>query len=288
MQPKLSNPNQSAILTLTTLSGFTLLVALLLGALAIQGYFNFALLAVSLVFLIVLSLMSLIIWLLGARQVWRARSFLKSDRPLVRWTYSPSEWQAIKEAAWQESKGDWMIQGGCLTLVLALAGLLTGIMLALDLNLPEGVAIALTGLMIGGLAGVLTGALVAGGNYLGARQAYRRQEPGIVALGPDELLASDNYFQGDGTNGYILEATLHTGRPATLECVLVVPPRPRMPRQALWRISVPDRFVEIVEANLPRLAPHGQKITSKWGHSRLSVAAHVQTYLEQQPESSKL
>jgi hypothetical protein len=263
MQLKLANPHQSAILTLLGLSGTALLVTMFTVGLSHQGLVDAALVWIGLIFFTLLSLMGVTIWALGMRQVYRARTFLKSERPLVRWTYSPSEWQAIKEAAWQETKGDWKLQGGCLAILLALAGLLTGAMLGLDSSLPEGIATAITGLVLGGLAGVLIGMLVAAGNFLGARQAYRRIEPGQVALGPDEIFASDDYFRGDGVNSYIREAILRSGRPATLDCVLVVPPRPRMPREEQWRIPIPAGWVETVEENLPQIAPHAQIIARK-------------------------
>lgn len=263
MQTKLTNPHSSAILTLAGLSGSALLATVFIVGLSRQGLVEAALAWIGLIFFTILSLMGVTIWLLGLRQVLRARAFLKSERPLVRWTYSPDEWQAIKEAVWQESKGDWKLQGGCLALLLALAGLLTGAMLGLDSGLPEGIATAITGLVLGGLAGALIGMLVALGNYLGARQAYRRTEPGQVALGPDEIYASDDYFRGDGVHSYIREAILRSGRQSALECTLVVPPRPRMPREEHWRIPIPARWVEPVEEKLPQIAPHAQIIARK-------------------------
>jgi hypothetical protein len=115
-------------------------------------------------------------------------------------------------------------------------------------------------MVLGGLAGGVIGALVAGGNLLGARQAYRRDAPGVVALAPDELFASDDYFRGDGVNGYIRSATIRPSpvgsilRSHILELHLIVPPRPRMPREEQWDLPIPDHMVEQVEQILPRLA----------------------------------
>jgi hypothetical protein len=254
MNPPIRNPHGRGLLPLGGLAGLALLITLAAYALGQLGLANPAFAIIGFCFLAFFGLLWLGVWLAGAIQARRARAFLASDRPLLRWSYSAGEWQQLKETLWQEEKGDWKIQWGCLALLLALAGLLTGLMIGLD---EGGLAIALDGvfgLILGGLAGAVIGALVAGGNWLGARQAYRRAEPGMVALAPNEIFASDDYFRGDGVNGYILEAALRPGRPATLEFQLVVPPRPRMPREEQWIIPVPNHLVEKVEEILPLLS----------------------------------
>jgi hypothetical protein len=49
-------------------------------------------------------------WLYGFWQVHKIKEFLTSGRPLVQWTYTPEEWQELKEANWQEEQGDWQLQ----------------------------------------------------------------------------------------------------------------------------------------------------------------------------------
>ncbi len=253
MKSGLRNPYQRAIVTLAGLAGFSLLAMLAILGLSSAGLANPALTWVGFVFFVILSLMWIIIWLLGLRKVRRAKAFLESDRPLVRWTYSAAEWQQYKKAVWQDESGDWKIQWGCLTLLLALAGLLTGIMLGLDGDFHEVIVNGVIGLVLGGLAGGVIGALVAGGNYWGIRQAYLRSEPGQVALGVNEIYANDEYFKGNGESSYIREAKIHRGNPTTLEFQLVVPPRPRMPSEEQWLILVPSQWVERVEEILPVL-----------------------------------
>ena len=131
-------------------------------------------------------------------------------------------------------------------------------MIGAEDGVPEVIVNALIGLVLGGLAGGTIGVLVAGGNYLGARQFYQQSEPGMVALGVDEIYASDDYFKGNGVNGFIREVAIRRGKPTTLKFQLAVPPRPRMPREEQWVIPVPEQFGERVEEILPRLAPHSE------------------------------
>jgi hypothetical protein len=253
MGTRLKNPHQRAILTLVGLVSFSLLTTLAILGFSSAGLANPALLWVSFIFFVVFGLIFIIVWLLGISQMRRARAFLASDRPLVSWTYSAVEWQQLKENLWQEEKGDWKVQWGCLTLLLALAGLLTGIMLGLGNDFLELIVNSLIGLVLGGLFGGAIGALVAGGNYWGARKTYQRSEPGQVAIGPNEIYASDDYFKGDGVISYIQEAKIQRGNPITLELQLVFPPRPRMPIEEQWTIPVPPQWVAQVEEILPIL-----------------------------------
>ncbi|MBN1146440.1 MAG: hypothetical protein JXA78_04230, partial [Anaerolineales bacterium] len=55
---------------------------------------------------------------------------------------------------------------------------------------------------------------------------------------------------------YIWEARLKRGSPSTLELLIVVPPRPRMPTEEQWVIPVPPEWEEHVEEILPLLAPY--------------------------------
>lgn len=234
--------------------GFALLVTLATWGLSVAGYIESAFLWIGFIFFAFFSLMFLIVLILGISQMRRAEAFLESERVLVSWTYSTAEWQQLKETLWQEEKDDWKVQFGCLTFLLALAGLLTGIMPGWEDGLPAVIAHGLVGLLLGGLLGSMFGVLVAGSNYLSARKAYRNPEPGLVALGVNEIYASDDYFKGDGVNSYIREVKLNFGSLTTLEFQLMVPPRPRMPSEEQWIIPVPPQWVERVEEILPVLA----------------------------------
>ncbi|MCA9971322.1 MAG: zinc ribbon domain-containing protein, partial [Anaerolineales bacterium] len=54
-------------------------------------------------------LLGLLIAWLDRRQRQRSAAFLNSDRLLLRWTYEPQEWLAIRKLAWQEQAGDWQV-----------------------------------------------------------------------------------------------------------------------------------------------------------------------------------
>lgn len=263
MQPKLHNPHQRALITMGGLAGLSLLACLLSLGLSAAEIINPALIWISLVFLAFFGLIWLVIWLLGWLQIRRAAEFLASERPLVRWTYSTAEWQQFKEVIWQEERADWKVQLGCITILLAIAGLLTGAMLGWEAGVLQTVGNGLLGTLLGGLAGFLIGALVAGGNYWGARQAYRQAQPGQVALGPGEIYANDAYFKADGVRWFVRGVEIQRGSPARLEFQLEFPPRPRMPLEEQWVIPLPDEWVEDVEKILPLLAPGQENRTSK-------------------------
>lgn len=258
MESHLKNPHQSALITLAGFVGLAVLVMLVTWGLSLIGYVASAVLWIGFVFIAFFSLLFLIIWILGVRQMRRAKAFLESERVLVRWTYTLAEWQQLKEPLWQEEKDDWKVQFGCLTFLLALTGLLTGIMLGWEDGVLAVVTHGLGGLILGGLIGAVCGTLVAGSNYWSTRQMYKNPEPGLVALGIHEVYASNDYFKGDGVNSFIREVKFYPGSPARLELQLVVPPRPRMPAEEQWIIPVPSRWATQVDEILPLLASqHG-------------------------------
>ena len=195
-------------------------------------------------------------WVSGQWQLGRIRAFLTSNRPLLRWTYSPEEWQEIRDAAWQEQQGDWRVQLGCMTVIFGLIGLLIGGMIGLDEGLEEAVLYGLAGGFGGLLLGGVLGGAVAAGNYLAVRSAYRRTEPALVALAPHEIYANDQYFRGDGYSTYVKQARMlpaEPGIPHRLVLELKVPPKPRSPRDETWEVVVPSRLVKEVEDVIPRL-----------------------------------
>lgn len=208
---------------------------------------------ISLGLLVIFGLSLLGTWLGGRVQVRRIESFLASQRPLLRWTYTPAEWQEIKEATWQEERGDWRIQLGCLTTLFSLTGLLAGAAVGAEEGIGDAIAGGATGTALGAMAGGIIGAAVAGGNYLAAWQAYRQPEPGEVALAPDEIYANGQYFKGNARSSYIRRAELIPGHLAMLRVELQVPPRPRSSSEEEWLIIVPERIVQAVEAAIPEL-----------------------------------
>lgn len=259
MHTKTKNPYQRALITISGLMGFSVLIsAFSLGLSAIK-WISPAWTWASLIAAGIMVLLWGSIWILGAIQNWRAAAFLASERPLIRWTYTPGEWQQFKQQNWQEERADWKVQWGCLTGLLALSGLLAGVLIGLEQGALPALGNGLLGALIGGLAGFVIGALVAGGNYWGAWQAYRDMDPGQVALGVGEIYANGAYFKAARGKRFIRKAQIRPGRPAVLEFELVFPPRPRMPLEEQWLIPVPARSMEQLEADLPAIAsnpPH--------------------------------
>jgi len=195
----------------------------------------------------------LTIWILGYAKAQRIVGFLVSERPLVRWTYSPDEWRQIREARWQEEKGDWKVQWGCLTALLGIAGLLAGVFIGAEEGLSEALIDGFIGLLIGGLFGAFVGAAVAAGNHLASRQAHQQATPDPVALAPNEIYANGDYFRGDGQQRYIQEAHIERGDWDELVLTIIAPKFRGSPEEE-WRVPIPARQYEAVEAILPALA----------------------------------
>ncbi len=246
------DPRNPYLRDLAPILGLTA-VALLAGL--ILGWLRSPVAWIAWIFFIGLGLTGFIGWLLGVRQQHRSAAFLTSERSLVRWVYSASEWQQIKENAWQETGGDWKIQWGCLTILLGLAGSLTGGMLGIEDGILQIGLKALLGFGVGALFGGLIGGVVAGGNYWAARLAYRDPHAGEVALGPHEIYVNGDYFKGDGVNGYIQGAEIQRARWTTLEFQLMFPPRVRRDPEETWSILIPASLIEKIQEILPELMP---------------------------------
>lgn len=263
-QPVLRNPYERALFVLGGLAGLGLVTALaFLGLRFLVDEAPFTILTIlSASIGGFFGLLWVTIWLLGLVKIHGARTFLGSDRPLLRWAYTGGEWQALRQAEWQEEKGDWRVQWGCLAALIAAVGLLTGAMLGADEGLLEAVLWGLAGLGLGLAAGGAVGAVVAGGNYVAARRAAQQAEPGIVALAPHEVYAAGDYFRGNGRSSYIWEtellpvdstASLLQGEGRMLRLVIHLPQRPWASGEQEWPVFVPGRLVSAVEQILPQL-----------------------------------
>jgi hypothetical protein len=201
----------------------------------------------------IFSLVMVITWLVGRVTAGKLKEFVASSRPLLRWTHDLEEWRQVIEVDWQENKGYWKVQLGCLTFIFGLTGLLTGGMIGFDEGLVEAVAGGMIGALAGAMVGATIGAVVAGGNYLATRRAYTQTDPGQVILGPDEIFANGDYFRADGDERRLLSANFDPDDPATLVIMTQAPTlRGRLVEQE-WRIFIPHRLHEEVEAVLPRL-----------------------------------
>ncbi len=253
------NPNQQGLIVISSLAGLFLLLALTGFGLMFAGQ-EHGLLTVLTFIAIGLFAIFAIAWLAavvgGWRQVRQVRSFLTSDRPLLWWTYTPEEWQEIRELIWQEERGDWQIQLGCMTFLFGLIGLMIGAMIGMEEGLEEMILGGVGGTIGGALVGGLMGGVIAVSHHLAARQAYHRTEPGVVALAPHEIYANDQYFRGNGDTTYLKRAKLFPAEPDVpprLQVELKVPPKPRSPTDEEWTIIVPPRLTKAVEAVIPHL-----------------------------------
>ena len=259
--PNLRNPQRSSLLSLGVMIGLLFVPALVLLGMVSRADNQVILLIPTIIVAGLLALLViawLVAWGQGRRQLGQIKAFLISQRPLLRWRYTPEEWHEIREATWQEQHGDWRVQLGCMTFLFSLVGLLVGGAVGADEGLPEAITYGLTGGLGGLLLGALLGGVIAAGNYLAAWSAYRQTEPGIVALAPHEIYANAQYFRGNGSSTYLKRARLlpaEPGIPPRLLVELKVPPKPRAPRDEEWEIVVPSRLVETVKTIMPQLNP---------------------------------
>jgi hypothetical protein len=191
----------------------------------------------------------------GARQARQIGEFLDSERPQVRWTYTPDEWAALREENWREASGAWKLPAGCLAFLLGVAGLLVGAALAQDAvfgydaeALLEIAAGGVAGALVGALAGGLIGGVVALGNWLAARQAYRQTVPGQAALGRQEFYTPDQYVKLDGDQAWVEQAEWDEERPGGLRRLQLTIGAQRGRRgEETWEIAVPERVLAQVE-----------------------------------------
>jgi hypothetical protein len=253
MNPKIQNPYLNALIPIGGVALLGIFTSILTWGLAAFGVIERSAFWISLIISGFFCLIWLIILLLGARKVKKIRGFLNSDRPLIRWTYSPEDWKRIKELDWNEQRQDWKLQWGCMSLLIAAAGGLTGAMLGLGEGFGLILVNILLGLLVGAAIGLLLGAVVAGGNHLDSWLAYRKEEPAQVALGPGEIYTGFDYFHADGKFRFIKDYELNSGKENTLTITLIFPPRPRTPNEETWIIPVPDHLVEHIDRIIPEL-----------------------------------
>jgi hypothetical protein len=247
--PKIRNPYQRAMYVMWGLIGLFLILVVVTTVMVMLDIWNSAILIVISILFSLFCLVQFIVWLAGQIQVKRIENFLGSTRPLLRWTYTPEEWQAIKDEEWQEEKGDWKVQLGCLTFLFGLVGLLVGLM-----GVVEGEEInPFVSTAIGIAFGGSIGAAVAGGNYLAAQNEYLHSDsPSEVVLAPTEIFCNGQYFKANGDYSHIESVKFIPGSPSTLLIETYYYPwwlRDR--EEGVWAIVVPQRLHREVEAILP-------------------------------------
>jgi hypothetical protein len=252
-QPPTNDPYRRGLIAPLWLTTLALLVTLVAWGVSAVGLTGYIFLVIAVCFLALFGGITLIVWLSGRMQIRRATEFLASDRPLVRWTYSTAEWERLMGTGWEEEGGDWKVQLGCLTVLFAITGALTGVLIGADEDFVQALLGGAIGLVGGGVVGGVIGAVVAGSQHLAMRRAYTQSEPGEVALGRDEVYVLGNYFKGNGHSSYVRRVTLNRDAPVRLHIEIQLPPRVRGPVEDAWMLPVPPQMVEAVEATLPQM-----------------------------------
>jgi len=248
-----NDPYRRGLIAPLWLTGLALLCTLAAWGVSALGLTGYAFLVIAVCFFVLFGVITLIVWLSGRAQMRRAAEFLASERPLVRWTYSMPEWERLMGTGLEEEGGDWKVQFGCLTVLFAIAGALTGVLIGADESLVQALVNGAIGLVGGGAIGGILGAVVAGSQHLAMRRAYAHSAPGEVALGRDEVYALGNYFKGNGTSSYVRRVTLHHDAPVRLHVEIQLPPRVRGPVEEAWMLPVPPHKIEAIEAVLPEI-----------------------------------
>ena len=249
-----NDPYRRGLIAPLWLTLLALLGTLMAWGVSALGLTSYVFLAISACFLVLFGVITLIVWIWGRTHIRRAAEFLASDRPLVRWTYSPPEWERLMGAGLEEEGGDWKVQLGCLTVLFAITGALTGVMIGADESFGQALLSGAIGLVGGGVIGGVIGAVVAGSQHLAMRRAYTQSKPGEVVLGHDEVYALGNYFKGNGHSSYVRRVTLHHDAPIRLHIEIQLVPRVRGPVEEAWMLPIPPQMVKAVEAMLPEIA----------------------------------
>lgn len=246
------NPYKISLLALWPVIG-VVLIPLIIGVvmLLMDNQDGWVLLSSAIALESILLLVQGVIWLMGRNQAARAKDFLNSSRPLLRWTYTPAEWRDLQETARRETEGEWKVQFGCMTLLLGAAGVLVGI-----LGEIEGQFSFWPPMAIGLLTGGALGGAVVWGNVIVARRNYHISS-GTVALGKTEICWNGQYFRANGNH-------IEDVRFCEAEGYLVIDfylnewwRRPSN-RYTTWEIVTPERLKQEVKAILPSIQSTNQ------------------------------
>ncbi|MCI0513544.1 hypothetical protein L0128_10055 [candidate division KSB1 bacterium] len=256
----LSNPFLPGLWPLAGIIACTLLLFLVAAGLVVAGIWPVGALLLAGLPCVLFTTISLLQLWWGWRRARQSADFLNSARPVLRWTYTPPEWEALREADWQEARADWKLPIGCLAFLLGLAGLMVGGALAYrDLSyrpndwekLLEIAAGAIVVALIGALVGGVIGAIIAFGNRLTARHYYRQTTPGEVALGLQEIYFAGQYVRLEDDWNWLEHFEWQPGPPALLSITV----HTWLPRhnEEIWEIMVPERVQSQVTAMVQQI-----------------------------------
>ena len=193
-------------------------------------------------------MIQLIAILFGRMEAAKAREFLQSSRPILRWTYRTEDWNSIMDEQWADEKDDWKLQLFGLTFIFGLVGVLVGIM-----GMCEDTLNPLVTTTAGVTFGIILGVVIATGNYIGARREYSHTNP-AVAIGESEIFYNSQYFKADGRTSFIRTAEVKKDK----KTELVIRTYggsflTSTQKGGEWIIPIPRELIADVEAVLPRL-----------------------------------
>jgi hypothetical protein len=139
------------------------------------------------------------------------------------------------------------VQIGCLTVFFALAGVVVGTIVGVDLG--RWVAGSLLGLGGGAVLGAAMGAVVAGATKLAATRA-REAGPETVALGRREFYVNGQYVRREGPGPLMSAAQILRQTPALLVVDLRLSGGPGTDKTQRWEVVIPPELVDDVSAVL--------------------------------------
>ncbi|WLT38204.1 hypothetical protein NON20_22300 [Synechocystis sp. B12] len=189
-------------------------------------------------------------------QLWsnvsQAKNFILSQRPLIRWRYSPDEWQQVRQAQLGESGEDMREMAGCAVPFFAGVGTLMGTVI----GSVEGFVGVVPGAAIGALAGYIFGKILVpiatGLNQSTNRELYRTDLPVWVVLASGEIYYNRQYFRADAIGDRLEGITLDEGALTWLR-IETFAPRGSITASFDGNILVPHRMLAEVKVVLPQL-----------------------------------
>ncbi|WP_129631088.1 hypothetical protein [Candidatus Oscillochloris fontis] len=198
----------------------------------------------------------IIFWVAGRSNARHGAEFLGSNRPLVRWVYTPEEWQQVRSLFYEQMQSN-QPPLGCLPAMFGGVGLLTGFFIGLEEGFPEGFVAMLIALAIGVAFGGLMILPVKIINHQAAQNIMRATSPATVALGSHELFYERVYFDA---RVHRLNAIRLRERKRTMDYLDIDRFAPRYSLVIYFPsiIYVPPRMLPAVQEVLPKIAARGK------------------------------
>ncbi|EFO82114.1 hypothetical protein OSCT_0037 [Oscillochloris trichoides DG-6] len=198
----------------------------------------------------------IIFWFAGRSNARHGAEFLGSNRPLVRWVYTPEEWQQVRSYFYEQMQRNQPPMG-CLPAMFGAIGLLTGFFIGLEEGFPEGLVPMLIALAVGAGFGGLMIIPVKIINHHAAQNIMRASTPATVALGSHELFYERAYFDARVHRLNAIRLRERKRTMARLDIDRFVP-RYSLAIYFPTIIFVPPRMLPAVQEVLPKIAVHGR------------------------------